>query len=70
MEINQDNLAEVLPRTALEINPEADVETKGGHGAVPALATLQCMPTGGLEPPRPKPLEPKSSASTNSARWA
>ena len=28
------------------------------------------MPTGGLEPPRPESLEPKSSASTNSARWA
>ncbi|MFM2080959.1 MAG: hypothetical protein RLZZ219_1641 [Cyanobacteriota bacterium] len=34
------------------------------------MAERRPMPTGGLEPPRPKPLEPKPSASTNSARWA
>ena len=28
------------------------------------------MPTGRLELPRPKSLVPKTSASTNSARWA
>ena len=28
------------------------------------------MPIGGLEPPQPQPLEPKPSASTDSARWA
>src|SRR6478672_8995875 len=28
------------------------------------------VPKGGLEPPRPKPLPPQGSASTNSATWA
>lgn len=28
------------------------------------------MPTAGLEPAQPKSLVPKTSASTNSARWA
>src|SRR5690606_17998277 len=32
--------------------------------------TSKMVPKGGLEPPRPKPLPPQGSASTNSATWA
>src|SRR5690606_379851 len=32
--------------------------------------SVNMVPKGGLEPPRPKPLPPQGSASTNSATWA
>src|SRR5690606_18854066 len=36
----------------------------------PVRFLLRMVPKGGLEPPRPKPLPPQGSASTNSATWA
>src|SRR5690606_14634182 len=38
--------------------------------AVTGRARRVLVPKGGLEPPRPKPLPPQGSASTNSATWA